>query len=177
MLAFQLLVVSEVIYNRNTLCITNASVALEVEDLTDTPDGLGVLIRRSKGDQEGQGQEIAIPRGYRLRPVEAVQTWLAAAEITQGLVFRSVRLGGRVGAGLNPESASRIIKGYAERLGLDPAGFAGHSLRSGFLTSAAEAGASIWKLSEVSRYKSLDTLRGYVRGVDLFKEHAGAAFL
>jgi len=54
---------------------------------------------------------------------------------------------------------------------------AGHSLRSGFLTSAAESGASIWKLSEVSRHKSLDTLRGYVRRVDLFKEHAGAAFL
>ena len=55
--------------------------------------------------------------------------------------------------------------------------YSGHSLRSGFLTSAAEAGASIWKLSEVSRHKSLDTLRGYVRRVDLFKEHAGAAFL
>ena len=43
--------------------------------------------------------------------------------------------------------------------------------------SAAESGATIWKLSEVSRHKSLDTLRGYVRRVDLFKEHAGAAFL
>ena len=53
----------------------------------------------------------------------------------------------------------------------------GIRLRSGFLTSAAESGASIWKLSEVSRHKSLDTLRGYVRRVDLFKEHAGAAFL
>jgi hypothetical protein len=39
------------------------------------------------------------------------------------------------------------------------------------------AGASIWKLSEVSRHRSLDTLRGYVRRVDLFKEHAGASFL
>ena len=63
------------------------------------------------------------------------------------------------------------------RVGLDPASYAGHSLRSGFLTSAAETGASVWKLSEVSRHKSLDTLRGYVRRVDLFKEHAGAAFL
>jgi hypothetical protein len=53
----------------------------------------------------------------------------------------------------------------------------GHSLRAGFLTSAAEAGASVFKLAEVSRRKSLDTLRGYVRRVDLFKEHAGAAFL
>jgi integrase len=53
--------------------------ALEVANLTEVPDGLRVLIRRSKGDQEGQGQEVAIPRGYRLRLVEAVQTWLEAA--------------------------------------------------------------------------------------------------
>jgi hypothetical protein len=61
--------------------------------------------------------------------------------------------------------------------GLDPATFAGHSLRSGFLTSAAEAGASVFKLAEITQHRSLDTLRGYVRRVDLFKEHAGAAFL
>jgi hypothetical protein len=63
------------------------------------------------------------------------------------------------------------VKRYARQVGLDPASYAGHSLRRGFLTSAAESGASI------SRHKSLDTLRGYVRRVDLFKEHAGAAFL
>jgi hypothetical protein len=101
--------------------------APEVADLTETPDGLRVPIRRSKGDQEGQGQEIAIPRGYQLRPVDALQGWLDAAEISTGAVFRSVALGGRVGERLNPESAARIIKGYAERLGLDPVSFAGHS--------------------------------------------------
>ena len=58
-------------------------VTLEAADLTEAPDGLRVRIRRSKTDQEGEGSEIAIPRGYRLRaPVEAVQAWLAAAEIT-----------------------------------------------------------------------------------------------
>jgi integrase len=152
--------------------------ALEVADLTEVPDGLRILIRRSKGDQEGQGQEVAIPRGYKLRPVEAVQAWLAAASISTGPVFRAVGRGGRVScAALADDSAARIVKRYARRVGLDPASYAGHSLRSGFLTSAAESGASVWKLSEVSRHKSLDTLRGYVRRVDLFKEHAGAAFL
>jgi integrase len=159
-------------FRRSELC------ALEVADLTEVPDGLRVLIRRSKGDQEGQGQEVPIPRGYRLRPVEAVQTWLAAAEISAGPVFRSVALGGKVSAApLSNNSAARIVKRYARRVGLDPAAYGGHSLRSGFLTSAAEAGASVFKLSEVSRHRSLDTLRGYVRRVDLFKEHAGAAFL
>jgi integrase len=156
-------------FRRSELC------ALEVADLTEVPDGLRALIRRSKGDQEGQGQEVAIPRGYKLRPV-AVQTWLAAAEISSGPVFRAVTRGGRVSCGaLADDSAARIVKRYARRVGLDPACYAGHSLRSGFLTSAAETGASVWKLSEVSRHKSLDTLRGYVRRVDLFKEHAGAA--
>jgi integrase len=126
----------------------------------------------------GQGAEIAIPRGYRLRPVEAVQTWLAAAEISAGPVFRSVARGGRVGAeALSPYAASLVTKQRIAAVGLDPATYSGHSLRSGFLTSAAEAGASLFKLTEVSRHKSLDTLRGYVRRVDLFKEHAGAAFL
>jgi hypothetical protein len=70
-----------------------------------------------------------------------------------------------------------VVKRHAARVGLDPAAFAAHSLRSGFLTSAAESGASIWKISGTSRHRSLDTQRGYVRRVDLFKEHAGAAFL
>ena len=62
-------------------------------------------------------------------------------------------------------------------MGLEASTFSGHSLRSGFLTSAAESGASIFKMMETSRHRSMDTLRGYVRRVDLFKEHAGAAFL
>jgi hypothetical protein len=127
-------------------------------DLVEAPDGYRVLIRHSKTDQEGQGQEVAIPRGYRLRPVEAVQTWLAAAEINDGPVFRPV-------------------KRYAELAGLDPALFAGHSLRAGFLTSAAEAGASVFKMMAVSRHRSVDTLQSYVRSADAFKDHAGAAFL
>jgi hypothetical protein len=69
------------------------------------------------------------------------------------------------------------VKRYAKRVGLDPAVYAGHSLRSGFLTSAAEASVSVMKMAEGSRHKSVDTLRSYVRRADLFREHAGAAFL
>ena len=71
-------------------------VALQVEDLAETPDGLRVLIRRSKGDQEGQGQEIAIPRGAKLRPVEALQAWLTTAGIASGPVFGAVARSNRV---------------------------------------------------------------------------------
>ena len=69
------------------------------------------------------------------------------------------------------------MRRYAEAAGLDPEVYAGHSLRAGFLTSGAEAGASIFKLMEVSRHKSVDTLRGYVRRAELFRDHAGAGFL
>src|SRR6476646_8549511 len=88
------------------------------------------------------GAEVAIPRGYKLRPVEAVQTWLAAAEIGAGPVFRAVALGGKVSSRpLADESAARVVKRYARRVGLEASTFSGHSLRSGFLTSAAESGA------------------------------------
>lgn len=153
-------------------------VALTVADLAEVEGGLRVTIRHSKTDQEGQGQEIAIPAGGRLRPVEAVQAWLQAAGITDGPVFRPVGKGGKVGAvGLTDQTVAIIVKRYAEAAGLDPAEYAGHSLRSGFLTTAAEANAGLLKMAEVSRHRSLDTLRGYVRRVDLFRNHAGESFL
>ena len=153
-------------------------VALHVEDLAETPDGLRVRIRRSKGDQEGLGQEVAVPHGARLRPVEAVRAWLDAAGITEGPIFRRVNKGGRVGAeALTAEVVALVVQRYAERAGFRPEDFAGHSLRAGFLTSGAENGASVFKLMEVSRHKSMDTLRGYVRGAELFKDHAGSGFL
>jgi integrase len=153
-------------------------VALMVEDLAEAPDGFRVTVRYSKTDQEGQGQLIAIPRGASIRPVEAVQAWLEAAGIASGPVFRSVGKGGAVStAPLSAGSVADIVKAYAALVGLDPAIFGGHSLRSGFLTSSAEAGASVFKMMEVSRHKSVDTLRSYVRRADLFKDHAGAKFL
>jgi site-specific recombinase XerD len=119
-----------------------------------------------------------IPRGYRLRAVEAVETWLAAAEINSGPVIRAVAKGGRVQAeSLTAQSVAAIVKRYAELAGLDPAQFAGHSLRAGFITSAAESGAALLRIADQSRHKSLDVLRGYVRRADMFKDYAGAAFL
>jgi integrase len=153
-------------------------VALTVADLAEAPDGYQVTIRHSKTDQEGAGQQIAIPRGYRIRPVEAVQVWLAASGITEGPLFCPIGKGDRLqGAPLSAFSAAQIVKAHAEHAGLDPALFAGHSLRAGFLTSAAESGSSVFKMMEVSRHKSVDVLRGYVRRADLFKEHAGISFL
>jgi site-specific recombinase XerD len=153
-------------------------VALDVADLEDCPEGLRVTIRRSKTDQEGAGAVVAVCRGSIACPVAAVKEWLAAANITEGALFRGVGKGGNLIPGrLTSQSVALIVKAYAARLRLDPDAFSGHSLRSGFLTSAAARAASLFKMMDVSRHKSVDTLRGYVRDADAFRDHAGAGLL
>ena len=153
-------------------------VALDVEDLEETDAGLRVRIKRSKTDQEGQGVTVGIVPGKVACPVLAVREWLAHAGIASGPVFRPIAKGGRlVAARLSDRSVANIVKAYAARLQLDPGLFAGHSLRSGFLTSAAARGASIFNMMDVSRHKSVDTLRGYVRDAEIFRDHAGAGLL
>jgi site-specific recombinase XerD len=103
---------------------------------------------------------------------------LDAAGIESGALFRSVNKAGRVAAArLTDRSVANIVKAMAGSVGLDDSTFSGHSLRSGFLTSAAANGASIFKMMDVSRHKSVDTLRGYVRDAELFRDHAGAGLL
>jgi site-specific recombinase XerD len=153
-------------------------VALDVADLEFCDGGMRVRIRRSKTDQEGAGATIAIVGGSIACPVKAVRAWLQASGITTGPLFRAVTKGGRIsGARLSDRSVANVVKAGAGRVGLNARDFSGHSLRSGFLTSAALRGASIFKMMDVSRHKSMDTLRGYVRDADLFRDHAGAGLL
>jgi site-specific recombinase XerD len=153
-------------------------VALDVADLAENQTGLVVNVRGSKTDQERQGEIIAIARGRVTCPVEALRVWLHAARIEAGPIFRPIDRGGTVrDLRLTCRSVANIVKAGAERAGLDSTSYSGHSLRSGFLTSAAGNGASIFKMMDVSRHKSVDTLRGYVRDAELFKDHAGAGLL
>ena len=152
--------------------------ALTVDDIQETQMGLRITIKKSKTDQENQGQQIAIYQGERFKVVDALKTWCDAANITQGAVFRPLAKGGKVLASpLSTKTIAKTVKHYAALAGLNPEDFAGHSLRAGFITSAAERGASLFKMMEVSRHKSVETLKGYVRRAELFKDHAGAAFL
>jgi integrase len=153
-------------------------VALDVADLQETDDGFRVLIRRSKTDQDGRGQTIAIVRGHHACPVKAVKAWLSAAGITEGPLFRPVAKGGRLSSHrLTDKSVCDLVKAYADRIGLNATDFGAHSLRAGFLTSAARRGASVFKMRDVSRHKSMDVLQAYVRDADLFKDHAGIGLL
>jgi len=153
-------------------------VALDVADLDWASQGLRVTIRRSKTDQDGAGAVVAVPEGRRLTPLAHLRAWLVAASITEGAVFRPLWKGNRVrDARLSDHAVARIVQARALAAGLDPALYAGHSLRAGFVTSAARAGADVWKIQQVSRHKSMQVLSGYVRDARLFDDHAGEPFL
>jgi site-specific recombinase XerD len=153
-------------------------VALDVADIEECPEGLRIRIKKSKTDQEGAGATVAVCRGEIACPVAAVKEWLAAANITEGPIFLQVRKGGHVtDRRLSGEAVRRIVKRCAAALGLDPKNYGAHSLRAGFLTSAAARGASMFKMRDVSRHASIETLSGYVRDSDLFRDHAGSGLL
>jgi len=148
-------------------------VALNLDDIEWTDDGLRITIRRSKGDQDGQGQQIAIVRGSVCCPVKALRTWLDAAGIVSGPIFRRVLRGNHAtDRRLTAQSVCKLAKHYAEKIGLNGADFGAHSLRSGPLTSASARGASLIKLKELSRHKGTDVLvNHYIRPNDLFRDH------
>jgi integrase len=152
--------------------------ALKVEDLEETSGGLRVHIRRSKTDAEGRGQVVPVIRGDDYCPVRAVGEWLSAAGIKDGWVYRRLYRGERVAeTALSDHSIAAVVKRCALAVGLDPAEYAGHSLRSGFMTSAALAKASLFKLMEVSRHKDPKTVMVYVRRSSEFEDHAGEGLL
>jgi site-specific recombinase XerD len=150
-------------------------VALTVEDLEFSEEGLKILIRRSKTDQEGAGQAVGIARGVNLCPVEALRTWLSAAGIKSGPVFCSVSRHGKLSSGgITPQVVALIVKRYATAAGMDARKYAGHSLRAGLVTSAAMNNVAEYVIQRQTRHKSTDMLRRYIRDVSLFRENASA---
>jgi integrase len=153
--------------------------ALDLSDLDFVPEGVRVRIRRSKTDQEGAGQDIAIPQGRSIKPVDALRRWLDAAGIEDGAVFRPISRSQNVrgAARLTPVSISRIIKAYACEAGYEASEFSGHSLRAGFVTTAADRDVNETRIMEVTRHKDLRTVRTYIRRANLFKGTPGGSFL
>ena len=155
-------------------------VDLDVANLDRRGEGLLVTIEKSKTDQEAVGHTIAIPAkpASAYCPVQALDDWLTVAEITSGALFRRMFRGDVIGTGrLSAQSVALIVKDYAARVGLDYNRFSGHSLRSGFITSAAQNDANIFKMAEHSRHRSFDVLREYVQNERRFDDHAGERLL
>jgi len=150
-------------------------VSLDVADLEFSQAGLVVTLRKSKTDQEGKRRRIGIPYGSSEAtcPVRSLQVWLAAARITDGPVFRSLDTFQHVQpARLSDKAVALIVKRRAKAVGLDPARYAGHSLRAGLATSAAAAGASEQLIMAQTGHRSADMVRRYIREGNLWRENA-----
>jgi site-specific recombinase XerD len=150
-------------------------VRLDIEDCAFGKDGLTITLRRSKTDQDGAGRKIGIPYGSNPEtcPVRLLQSWMELAGITGGPLFRSISRHGHVQPGrLSGVDVARIVKKLAKRGGLDPAKYAGHSLRAGHATSAAIAGASERSIMNQTGHRSVQMVRRYIRDGSLFRENS-----
>ncbi len=152
-------------------------VSLDVEDAQFTQDGLVVTLRRSKTDQEGEGRKVGLPYGSHPTtcPVRSLRAWLEQAAITRGPIFRYVDRHGNVGPNrLTDQVVALVVKRCAVTAGLEAARYAGHSLRAGLATAAAEADVSERAIMAQTGHKSLPMVRRYIRQGSLFKQNAAA---
>ena len=155
-------------------------IAITVEDLRFEAQGLLVLVPRSKTDQDGEGQIKALPYGKgNVCPVKATKKWLETAEIKQGPIFRAINKWNILQAmPLNLNSVNKIIKTLAVQCGFDfVANLSSHSLRRGFATSAANAGANFEWIKKQGGWKNDATVRGYIEEGQLFDENAAGKLM
>ena len=138
-------------------------VNLEYDDLEFVDEGVKIFIKRSKTDQSGEGSIKAIPYFSNLEfcPVTNLKNWLNNGKIKAGKIFN-----------ISDKSVALIIKKYALLAGLNPNKYGGHSLRSGFATSAAEAGAEERNIMAMTGHKTTQMVRRYINEANLFKNNA-----
>lgn len=149
-------------------------IGINVDDVEFFAEGLVLHLRRSKTDQEGQGREVAIPRiRGRFCPCRCLSEWLAAAGIQEGAVFRSINQFDQASSQrLSGQSVALIIKRHVQRIGLDPENFSGHSLRAGFVTTAAQRGVASSTIRNQTGHKSDAMVQHYMRTVRQFSDNA-----
>lgn len=150
-------------------------VTIDVEDLTFSREGIIILVHHSKGDQEGQGEYVAIP--YNSDPsvcaVAALQQWLEISQLKTGPLFRPFNKYKQIrDRRLTDKSVALIVKKYAAMAGRKAENFAGHSLRRGFATSAAQHDVDERSIMQQTRHKSEKMVRRYIEQGNLFKNNA-----
>ena len=154
-------------------------VALDVQDLEFVREGLVVLLRKSKTDQEGEGRKVAIPYGRTSAcPVKAVKLWLEQSHIEDGAIFRPISKAGAISENrLTAQSVALIVKRYARAAGLAASAFSGHSLRAGLVTSAAQAGVATHRIMAQTGHRSVEMVNRYIRDADIFMDNAVGSVL
>lgn len=153
-------------------------VALRMEDISFNEKGIDVFIATSKTDQEGKGETIALLDGVNFRLNRTLKNWIDLAKIKSGYIFRPFKKGSKK---LNDRHIStsyfaELIKKYANLIGENEVDFSGHSLRRGFMTTAAKNNAKIKKMMGVSRHKKVDTALGYIDDANSYEDHAAENF-
>jgi len=138
-------------------------VNIDYEDLEFVNEGVKIFIKRSKTDQSGEGSIKAIPYfdNEIYCPVKTLKNWLNEQKIKTGKIFN-----------VSDKTIALIIKKYSNLAGFDSNKYAGHSLRSGFATSAAEAGAEERSIMNMTGHKSTEMVRRYIKEANLFKNNA-----
>ena len=150
-------------------------ISINYEDLEFVPEGLKITIRKSKTDQFGEGMTKALPyfTNEKYCPVISLKNWLAISKIKSGPIFRRFSKGSFLKEErLTDQSVVLLIKKYLNLAGIDNTNFAGHSLRSGFASVAAESGADERSIMTMTGHKSTQMVRRYIREANLFKNNA-----
>ena len=153
----------------------NEIVSLDCDDLDFVPEGLKVNIKRSKTDQFGEGFTKALPYfdGSQYCPVVSLKKWIEISRINSGPVFRRFVKGSKLSENrLTDQTVALLIKEYLNLTGIDSKNYSGHSLRSGFATSAAESGAEERSIMAMTGHKSTEMVRRYIKEANLFKNNA-----
>ena len=153
----------------------NEIVSLDYDDLDFVPEGLKLSIRRSKTDQFGEGIMKAIPYfdSSKYCPVVSLKKLLDLSKIKSGPVFRRFIKGSKLSENrLTDQTVALLIKEYLNLAGIDSKNFSGHSLRSGFATSAAESGVEERNIMAMTGHKSTEMVRRYIKEANLFKNNA-----
>jgi len=147
---------------------------ITVENLAQMSEGVKILLPKSKTDQDGSGRFVGINRGVNLAtcPVRALVAWMNIAKIASGPIFRRIDRHGNIKKeAITPQTVALVVKRAATAAGLDAQKYSGHSLRAGFVTQGAMNGASETNIMRQTGHKSHDTVQGYVRIANLFKDN------
>ena len=153
----------------------NEIVSLDYEDLDFVHEGLKITVKRSKTDQFGEGSIKALPyfEDSVYCPVTILQRWLNISKINKGSLFRRFSKGSKLtNDRLTDQTVALLIKDYLNIAGIDSTNYSGHSLRSGFATSAAESGAEERSIMAMTGHKSTEMVRRYIKEANLFKNNA-----
>ena len=153
----------------------NEIVSLDYDDLDFVPEGLKINIKRSKTDQFGEGSKKALPYfdNSQYCPVVSLKNWIDITKVNSGALFRRFSKGSKLtDKRLTDQTVALLIKKYLQLAGIDSKDYSGHSLRSGFATSAAESGVEERSIMAMTGHKSTEMVRRYIKEANLFKNNA-----